>query len=270
MKKGFFKKVLATILTVAIAGGIAPARTANVAKASSVTSQTISSNKTVTTTTAGEDSCVFNYTMPASGYVSFTLTPVSKVNASSGEVNNYTFDLKYTLKANYTQYTSSYVYSNDGSETTKNYTFAKGTNVQFTVTPDTYSNTYNYTYNVTANFTKCKNFESEGNGSKKKADKIKKVKTTYSGILNNSDDVDYWVFQAPKSGKYSFKVVSPYSGSFSASTSKGYKTLGYAYAYSGDGWKKIGNSIKLKKGQKIYVKVSSSYYSEYKIKVTKK
>ncbi len=269
MKKGFLKKLLATILTVAIVGAIAPARTANVANASSVTSQTIGSNKTITATTVGGDSRVFNYTMPASGYISFTLTPVSKVDISTGESNSY-YSLYYSLKANYTQYTNSYVYSSDGSETTKNYSFAKGTNVQFTVKPSSYSDDYNYTYNVTVNYTKCKNFESESNGSKKNADKIKKLKTTYSGILNNNDDVDYWVFKAPKSGKYSFKVVSPYSGSFWANTYKGYKTLGSAYAYSGVGWKKIGNSIKLKKGQKIYVKVSSSYYSEYKIKVTKK
>lgn len=269
MKKGFFKKVLATILTVAIVGGIAPAKTANVANASTTTSKSIKSNQTITTITSGGDSCVFNYTMPASGYVSFTITPISSVSKSSGQSNS-SFWIYYDLKANYTKYTDTSAYSTDGPETTKNYTFAKGTNVQFTVSPSSYSTNYNYTYSVRANFTKCKNFESEGNGSKKTADKIKKVNKAYSGILNNDDDYDYWVFKAPKSGKYSFKVVSPYSGSFYAYTYKGYRTLGYTYTYSGRGYQKIGQNVKLKKGQKVYIKLHASYYSEYKVKVLKK
>ena len=269
MKKGIFKKILATILTVAIVGGIAPARTANVANAASTVSKTIKSNQTIQTTTAGGDTCIFNYTMPASGYVSFTITPISKVNRTSGDSSS-SFLLYYNLKANYTEYTDTSVYGADGAKSTVNYSFAKGTNVQFTVSSSSYYSDYNFTYSVKVNFTKCKNFESEGNGSKKKADKIKKLNTSYSGILNNYDDTDFWVFTAPKNGKYSFKVVSPFSGSFSAYTYKGYRTLGSAYASSGTGWKKIGQNVKLKKGQKVYVKVSSSYHSEYKVKVLKK
>jgi hypothetical protein len=265
MKKGFFKKILATILTVAIVGGIAPARTANVANAASTVSKTINSNQTIQTTTAGGDTCIFNYTMPASGYVSFTITPISAVDRTSGDSYSY-FSLSYKLISNYIKYTSSSVKS---SESTDNYSFAKGTNLQFTVSTPSYTN-YNYIYNVTINFTKCKSFESEGNGSKKKADKIKKLNTSYSGILNNRDDTDFWVFTAPKNGKYSFKVVSPFSGYFNACTYKGSRTLDFVYVGSGTGWRKIGQNVKLKKGQKVYVKVYSSHYSEYKVKVLKK
>ena len=113
-----------------------------------------------------------------------------------------------------------------------------------------------------------KNFESENNNSKKTADKLS-INKTYTGLMMDGD-TDYWVFTAPKTGKYKFSVAEVnegYHNTFYAY--KGSKKVESVYIGGGDGYKTLYKA-KLKKGQKIYVKLTDGANGEmYKIKVKK-
>ena len=274
MKKGIFKKILATILTVAIVGSLVPAKNANVVSAATTTTDTISSNQTITKTVVGGTTSTFIYTMPKKGYFSVSVTPISKVRISDGYADTY-YSIDYEVKQSYRTYVDSYAYDSYGTSTTDNFSFAKGSKVYINVQTSSYSSNYNYTFQVRVNYTKAKNYETESNGNRKNADKIAKVNKKYSGNVSSSD-VDYWVFTAPKSGKYAFKAVNSSSNSNAyayANTYKGYKKTYYwdTYLGYGYGYKKI-SILRLRKGQKIYVQVrgSSSHSTDYKLIVVKR
>lgn len=275
MKKGIFKKILATILTVAIVGSLVPAKNANVVSAETTTTDTISSNQTITKTVVGGTKSTFVYTMPKKGYFSVSVTPMSKVRISDGYSDDY-FNIGYNMTQGWRTYVSdSYVYNSEGTETTDHYSFAKGSKVYVNVSTSSYYDNYKYTFQIRINYTKAKNYETESNGNRKSADKIAKVGTKYSGNVSSSD-VDYWSFTAPKSGRYAFKAVnsSSRSGSYAyANTYKGYKKSNYfdTYLGYGYGYKKV-SILRLRKGQKIYFQVrgSSSYSTDYKLTVVKR
>lgn len=116
-------------------------------------------------------------------------------------------------------------------------------------------------------FVKCKNFEKENNDTRGRANKLKKG-VTYTGLAMDGD-TDWYVFKAPKTKKYKIKAVCTNQGSCHQDVEafRGYKSKGYVCTYAGDGWKTVFSG-KLKKGQKVYVKVSDGGDDEmYKIRV---
>lgn len=143
----------------------------------------------------------------------------------------------------------------------------KGAVVTISLEDHNDSSTESY-YDLTVYFKKVKNFESENNNSKKTADKLS-LKKTYTGLMMDGD-TDYWVFTAPKTGKYKFSVAEineGYHNTFYAY--KGSKKVKSLYIGGGDGYKTLYKA-KLKKGKKIYVKLTDGSNGEmYKIKVKK-
>ncbi len=116
-------------------------------------------------------------------------------------------------------------------------------------------------------------FEKENNNTAKKATSIK-VKKTYSGVLNDNEDVDWFVFKAPSAGKYKFTAANTedHHGwiGFTGYKTKNKADGNYVGIYNESGFKKI-KTVSLKKGQKYYIKVARSYNSNatYKLKVKK-
>ncbi len=88
------------------------------------------------------------------------------------------------------------------------------------------------------------------------------------------DDTDYFIFKAPSSGKYKVNAVITQPETdhhLSNSVNKGTTLVSSKLIYAGEGWKNISDGyVALKKGQKLYIKITDGGYEFYKIKVTKK
>lgn len=231
---------------------------------------TLEANKTYTFTLSSTKSIDLNYKMPKSGYFKVQVTPTETDSSLYDWLNITT-----TNKTTYTKYNSSESISyGKGTWTSDLFSFKAGDILQTRITAagTTFFSPSNYSFKVKVVQKSKKYFESESNNSAKKADKIKKLKTSYSGIIM-SGDKDYWKFTASKKGTYKFYGVYTADdyGTIDATVKKGSKTLESAKLTSGKGWSTL-SKVKLKKGQTITVKLSDSYNSGndfYKLKVKK-
>lgn len=217
--------------------------------------ETLKANKEVSGTILNGQSISYKFIMPKKGYFSFRLT------------NSASF-LSVTMKVNYKTMESETFLSGGKLFESSYYAFKPGTKVEITL-ENTYS-TMDYTLCVDVK--NVANFESESNDKKAKADTIKAGKT-YKGLIM-SDDADWYVFKAPKTGTYKISGVNTTNGSIDFDTYSGNKKIASDDLHEGDGYKKLFSG-KLKKGQKIYLKIYySTLYSTrgvfYKIKVKKK
>ncbi len=271
MKKGTLKRFLVSAMAVAVLFAAAPSASSIAANAKSIAVKSVAANTEYSEMLPGGTSIEYKYTVPSNGYFYITMTP--KYCTYNGETSTDTnWWIPYTLKSdnNYKQYESGSAVFYDGTYRSKNYCFSKGTVISFT-TDSTSSSENNWYYSLEFHQEKPSNYEVESNADKKKATKVKKVNKNYSGVCNESD-VDYWMFKAPSSGKYVIKAVDTddsYS-SFIASAFLGYKQISSANCGGNWGYKKVA-SLKLRKGQKVYIKISDSYSNpNYKLIVKKK
>ncbi len=141
--------------------------------------------------------------------------------------------------------------------------FAPGETVEINLYDKDFGNYYSekdkhYDIRLIVHYVKKSNFEKENNNSKKKSNSIKRNKTGY-GVIMSKEDVDYYCFKAPKTGKYNITAtidnLRDYQV-FQVDVLKGSKTVKSININYLEGSKKTGK-ISLKKGQKIYIKVSS-------------
>nr|MCR5099737.1 hypothetical protein [Butyrivibrio sp.] len=179
MKKGIFKKILATVMTVAVMGSILPSGTADVVKASDTAVKSVTANHVYSEVLPGGTNIEYLYTVPSNGYFYITLTP--NYYTEDGETSSSTsWWIPYTLKSksNYKQYESGSAHYRNGTYQSENYCFAKGTTISFT-TSSSSSSDYNWYYTIEFHQVKPSNYEVEGNGERKKASKIKKANKTY-------------------------------------------------------------------------------------------
>lgn len=211
----------------------------------------------------------FTYTMPSGGYFYYKVVPKYSIfydidGIPHQDTGLYLPETKITY--NYKEYgkTSVFYGSNWRSPS---YCFKKGAKITISLTDYTDLSTESY-YDLTVYFKKTKNFESENNNSKKTADKLT-LNKIYTG-LSMDGDTDYWVFTAPKAGKYKIIATEVNEGFHNTVYAyKGSKKVGSAWINSGDGYKTVYKG-KLKKGQKIYVKITDGADNEmYKLKVKK-
>ena len=222
--------------------------------------------------TESEDA-VLTFKAPKKGYFWAEITLISCINARNNEDVSSFNTADYKISANYRDYDEdSGMRVGNGVCKTDEYCFKPNTKVTLRLS-DGYGSYDNPLWTARVNVkTKCPSrFETEGNNSKSKADKLK-LKKTFSGVRNYKDN-DYWCFKAPKKGKYKFKYVCTKGEEFEISFIKKSKVISHSYSELGEGWNKF--SVKLKKGQKIYLKIYrdsywSNNYSKYKIKVTRK
>ena len=150
------------------------------------------------------------------------------------------------------------------------YTYAKGTMITIKLEESAGLWDGDYTkYKIRIIRTKPKNFEKESNNTKKKANKLK-LKVTKSGYIFDGDNNDFWVFKAPKTGKYKISVVcASEEGRVDAYAYKGDKRVNSVLAYAGDGYQRVFTG-KVKKGKKIHIKLSyeiGSLYGPMKYKI---
>lgn len=217
--------------------------------------ETLKANQEVKGTIVKGQSITYNFIMPKKGYFSFHLS------------NSADF-LSVKMQVNYKTWEDEMYLSRDRLFTSSSYAFKPGTKVQITLN-NTYS-TMDYTLGVDVK--NVANFESESNDKKAKADTIK-AKKTYTGLIM-SEDTDWYVFKAPKKGKYKISGVVTNAGAIDFTTYKGNKKMASDDLQEGKGYKTLFSG-KLKKGQKIYLKISySNLWGKkgvfYKIKTKKK
>lgn len=240
---------------------------------------TIQSGQSVDVVFTGERTTTKNfvYTMPASGYMYYSITPKygrtwyeateDEPYSEERSTNFYLEESKLTY--NYKEYVRvGYIGYGDNWHSQK-FAFKKGSQINISLS-DTASENSEYAYILKVYFVKVNNFETENNNSKKTANKLA-LKKTYTGNLV-PDDVDYWVFKAPKTGKYKISAVcteeDAYYDNFWAF--KGSKEVGSLFTRTGDGYGTVFKG-KLKKNQKIYIKVQGNNGDGdmYKLKVKK-
>lgn len=257
------KKIVSTLLMLSmlISGiAIAPKTTKDVHAAT-----TISSNKWYTGMTDGTNDKVYTYKMQSGGYFYYQVIPDAGGYYSG---DNYYKSTSYHIHTSMIKSYKSYVnekncYYDEGGFKSDRYAFKAGDKVTIKINDDTNDRTH---YKVKVTFVKVKNFEKENNNSKSKANNLKKG-VTYTGLAMESD-TDWFVFKAPKTKKYKIRTVSVNEGYCHEEVDvyKGYKKTNSTYIYAGDGWKTVFSG-KLKKGQKVYVKIYGGGSDEmYKIK----
>lgn len=256
------KKILGALLMLSMAIGgtaIATNTTKDVQAAT-----TIKSNKWYQGMTDGEKAKVYTYKMQGSGYFYYELVADEDGYYYYGNYQaNDSYFVNTSMSQNYKQYENTNTWSTSGGFVSSNYAFKAGDNVKIKVY-DIKGRQAHYRLKVT--FVKTKNFEKENNNSRSKANTIKKG-VTYTGLAMK-DDTDWFVFKAPKTKKYKIRAVcTNEKGCYqSVDIYKGYKRMKSLYMYSGDGWNTLFSG-KLKKGEKVYVKISGGGDDEmYKIK----
>lgn len=217
--------------------------------------KTLEANQEVSGTIFTHERIVYNFVMPKKGYFSFRLSNSKSFLSVSMKVNNKTYEEE--------------VYLSSGELfTSSSYAFKPGTRIEITL-----DNSYTMMdYTLCVDVKQKKNFESENNNTRKKADPIKSGKT-YTGLIMQ-DDKDWYVFKAPKTGNYKISAVNTTDGQVDFSTYNGSKKIDSGYLHEGKGYQKCFSG-KLKKGQKVYVAISySSLYSTkgvfYKIRAKRK
>ena len=221
---------------------------------------TIKPNKEISGRIEEGSSVEYTYTATGKGYFYVTaintLEKTTRIKINVGDIEYNTFDCN----------------EGEGWQKGDRLAFSKGTKVSITVI-NTFPNYYN-TYSIKLVQSNPSNFETESNNKKSKADTIKSGKAI-KGIVNTANDEDYYVFKAPKTAKYSFKVQNNYAsagsyGQVATDIYKGSKCL----ALNSITYKKDGTNIiytgKIKKGTKIYIRITGTNQNDYKLSVVKK
>ena len=219
----------------------------------------------------GSDENVIEFKAPKNGafHIEVVLTDTVKNGKSENYVNvSLTTKMSYNYK---TMWNLGNINRDAGWVKSPEFCLPAGSTVSLNVKGNFNDCTFKYKVKVVNDGDKY--FEKEDNGSAKKATSIK-VKKTYSGVINDNEDVDWFVFKAPKAGKYKFSAVNTedHHGwtSFTGYKSKNKADGNYVGIYNETGWKKI-KTVSLKKGQKYYIKVARGYNNNatYKLKVKK-
>lgn len=198
------------------------------------------------------------YVMPSKGYFYYEVTPTYYTDDGKRVDATFYFDVNMAVK-NKIYEKNRFVY-NGTCEKSSRFSFKKGTVIDLSILNETDSamgNNIMIHYDIKITVVKPKNFEKESNNSKKSANVIKKG-ITYIGLVM-VDDIDYYVFKAPKTKRY--KISAAVTSSVNSvddlrveALKKG-RVCGSKRACYGDGYETIYNG-KLRKGEKIYLKVS--------------
>ena len=218
---------------------------------------------------SGSDEDVIEFQAPKTGsfHVEIVLTDTVK-DGKSVKYDNVT--LKATMTSNYKDmWTGLNIGKGDGWISSPEYCLSPGSRITLKVNGNFTDTTFIYSIKIVNKADKF--FEKEKNNSARKATAIK-LKKNYSGVINDADDTDWFVFKAPQTRKYTFRAVNTTDHhdwtAFTGYKSKNKADGSYTSVYNASGWKKI-KTVSLKKGQKYYIQVKKGYSSNatYKIKV---
>lgn len=230
----------------------------------------------------------FKYRMPASGYVYFVGKAINYYDLyrEKWETINDTLKIGMVIKHKYktvfdeeTNWAYADVLNYSKTCISSKIAVKKGDIITIDISADDLvPNKQKSYFTIKPVFKKINNFEVENNNKKKTASKLK-LKKTYTGLVSSIDD-DYFVYTAKKSGYYKIKAVATdlhyLDTHIETNVYVGKKNIATNIFRKGDGWKTIaGKKVKLKKGQKIYVKISYGPYSwlsnayTYKVRINK-
>ncbi|WP_408071911.1 hypothetical protein [Butyrivibrio sp. JL13D10] len=270
MRKSFVTKVKALAMALAVFSSVFAANP-ETAKAES----NINLNQLYTISTTGVEKLDYSFQTPQSGYfrVRAAITDYRYLDGGKDVLGSARVKLVY----DYTNYLEAYLSDSDGYKTSPNYSLPAGKTVKLSF--DCLNTNRKYTLSFVVETQSPANFEKEYNDTSSKANKIK-VKKSYSGIINgdNVNDVDWYVFKAPKTGNYKFSVVNTseddWLNYFYVTGYKSKHSPDSKYPESlvsaGNGWYK-SKKIRLKKGKKYYIKINngSRASSSYIVRATK-
>lgn len=269
-----FKKVICVFLSMAL---FLPAITMSLNTRKVQAETTLQENITYSESMCHETK-TYNFTMPSSGYFWYEITPVYYTK-DGVQGTSTTWFIRHTIYANYKQYDDNSAYYSNGTWRSFRYNFKKGTNVQIRL-HESSDASYVWYYKIIVRTQNVKNFEKENNGARTKANALK-VNKEYTGNMLK-DDTDWWVFKAAKSGTYKITGIvsqidqeateskSSYGAYLNPACYVGNKDKGTTRIDDVSGYKTIFKG-KLKKGQKVYVRVSYDnwYYVFYRLKAKK-
>ncbi len=267
MKKRYIKKyvslALALTLMLSCLAGVEPLK-------AHAAGYELLKDKTYELVLVGGTTDTYTYVMPKTGYFYVEVTPTYFTDDEGEVVNSDAWLMPFRIIANYKQYEKANCYKSDGTYTSGMYAFAAGTEVKLEFESDTSG--YLWHYNVSIYQVKETRFEKETNNSKTRANSLTAGK--YHTGLMMEDDVDWFVFKAPSTGKYKVYVVNTDTNTGRSSMSStiyngSSKILANSYIYSGEGIIKCC-TVNLKKGRKLYIKnADPSGNFVYKVKVKK-
>lgn len=204
---------------------------------------------------SGDESEKLIFTMPSKGYFYYEVMPTSCTNTETNEIMTDGFYIDHVrMLVDGKEYEDEY-WTWAGKGTTSNrYSFKKGTKIEISIAQSSlYTDEYVINYTIRVIVKNPNNFEKENNNTKSKANAIKKGKN-YNGLIMEAD-TDYYIFKAPKTKKYKIQIAATSDdGEVRAEVLKGLKSLGRKETSYGDGFVTL-YSGKIKKGQKIYVKI---------------
>ena len=171
---------------------------------------------------------------------------------------NWKVQLFMYYKGEYSEQSSYYIDLDDNEIVTLPYIGAVKNRTYYIVVSPNYSGVVGKNYRINTSFTKSAYFEKENNDIYSTATTIKQKKT-YSGIINNSSDYDYYKIKANKNGVANVKFKHKYKNEYGywkvriVAYHKGaYKELSSTYVYLRD-----SNTVKL---PKFTVKKNRLYY----------
>lgn len=197
------------------------------------------------------------YIMPDQGYFYYEVTPTYCTAGGQRKESTFYFDVEMSVNNEVLQKNTTIYNGNCGKSMKAS--FKKGTVIDLAIVGETDSfamsdNVVIY-YDIKITAEAPKNFEKEDNNSKSSANKVKKGKT-YSGLIMQNDE-DFYVFKAPKKGKYKIQISVASAKNdvddLYAEAWKGSKRFDRVSTRYGEGYQTV-YSGKLKKGAKIYIK----------------
>lgn len=212
----------------------------------------------------------YQFTSPSKGSTQIEVTLTSLTNKYGEECWG---DVYTKMVYDYRTMWDTYVYTERGMYRSHKFSLNPGVPVQLSIKGG--SKGYHYKVRVRIVNEVPSRFETEYNGTSARADSLK-LKKESNGIVTSVDnDVDWYVFKAPKTGYYKFGVVNTVPEDWCSVHVEGYKSKNKVdsnncwYSYQGKGWQ-YSKKIKLKKGKKYYIKISDGGASvSYKVKVKK-
>lgn len=269
MKKGYWARIRALILALSI---FTCSFTFDSKEVKAATNMDY--NQVYTVAVSAKSPQTLTFQTPSTGYTRVEVK-VSKVTTSDGEVTHGS-DMDCGVYVDGKMLMYDLVGQDDGVVATENYAFAPGQEGKVELSCNILYGWIYYCEVKVVNETPA-NFETEDNDTIASSDSLK-VKKVHSGILNDRDDDDWYVFKAPKAGKYQILVQNTddsRTGDFFyvqgfKKKNKTDSNFKYTSAKAGKGWVK-SKKISLKKGKKYSVRISDALNKSipYEIKVKK-
>ena len=255
-KRGIYmKKVLGKITGIVLAAAMTISAL-SVCKVEVKAAQAINVNQEYRVVINGEEKQEFTFVTPQDA--------ITSIEAVVADANMGLYSTSLKLTVDYCNYWSGSIRRGEGKIESQSYVFQPGHTATFSISNGLKSLRSEVVFKI--NCTHVDNLEKEGNNAAGTATKIKAGKT-YTGVVTKEDsDVDWYVFKAPKTGKYRFYAVNTVTdGSLNNVSIEGFKSKTKKdsnfsqYLRAGAGWSK-SKAIKLKKGKKYYVRISGAHF----------